>query len=221
MLCLIKIFGRVGLLIITAAYNLIFFLSKRIFAAYKLHSLKKECEAKVKFLRCPLASYFTLSKNPDVAVEIGKTVYLIRFINGISGARFLHFASKEYFVCFLKSRFTLGGRVKIRDRYKVTEHKGYITTSAHSVKILPELNIPEKYIKRNEFDERKIVPVLLFNPAPCEVSYVTEAKNSIKVAFTGDEFYDSKIFTASTFSRYAERMKREEELADKQIFFDN
>ena len=96
-----------------------------------------------------------------------------------------------------------------------------MTTSAHSVKILPKLQIPEEYVIRDEFDERKVVPVLLFNPAPCEVSYVSEAKTSIKVAFTGDEFYGMQIFTASTFVSYADRMMREEEAKEKQLFFDN
>jgi len=201
-------------------YKIIFTLSKRLFAVIKLYELKKETGARVVFLRSPIFSLITESPKPDVVVEIGKTVYLIRFINGISGQRFVHFASEEYFVSFLKNRFTLGGKVKIRARYRVTEHKGYITTSSHKVTVLPKLQIPEEYREISEFDGRKVVPVYIFNPAPCSVSYVTEEKTSIKVAFTGDEFYGVKIFTSSTFKNYAERMKREEESDTDKLFYE-
>ena len=56
----------------------------------------------------------------------------------------------------------------------------------------------------------KTVPVWIFNPAPGEVSLVTEEKTSIKLAFTGDTVYGEQIFTASTFAAYAERVFRDE-----------
>ncbi len=211
-----KIF--VFILALTVVYKLLYFISKRIFLIYQLYKIKSDCGASVKFLRCPFLSLFTLTDKPDATVEAGDTVYIVRFLNGFDGLHFMHFASREYFVTFIKSRFFLGGRVKIRDRFYVTEHKGYITTSAHSVKILPELSCELSREENDDFSHKKVVPVLILNPAPCEVSYVTETRNSIKVAFTGDEIYGSKIFTATTFRTHVDRQKREEDRRKREIF---
>ena len=54
------------------------------------------------------------------------------------------------------------------------------------------------------------------------MSYVTEGKTSIKVAFTGDEVYGRKIFTASTFEifvdREARRIRNEREMPERDIW---
>lgn len=207
------------ILALVLIYKLCFYISKRLSLIFRLLSLKKLCGATVRFTRFPLLSLIAPSKKPDAVVEIGNTVYLIRLINGRSGLHFLHFASPEYFVTFLKSRFFLGGRVRVRGRFFVTEHKGYITTSGHSVKILPPLEECEKYANQSGFYEKKTVPVLIVNPTPCEVSYVTASKSSIKVAFTGDEIYGVKLFTPKTFVIHADREKREEDRKRKEGIF--
>ena len=61
---------------------------------------------------------------------------------------------------------------------------------------------------KTEPSSKREMKILLFSPAPCEVSYVTEEKTSIKLAFTGDTLYSFKIFTPSTFATYAEREYR-------------
>jgi hypothetical protein len=48
----------------------------------------------------------------------------------------------------------------------------------------------------------------LLDPEPCEVTYVTEAKNSIRAAYTGDEVYGRMIFTPESFYIYADRRSR-------------
>ena len=74
------------------------------------------------------------------------------------------------------------------------------------MRILPKLRIPDEY----ELSRKKIVPVLIFNPAPHDVTYVTPEKNKVVAAFTGDTVYTEKIYTASTFVTFADRYAREE-----------
>ena len=186
-------------------YLLFFYLSKRIRAVYKIASLKKTNGAEIRYTRMPFASYFSLSKKPDVIVDIGNTIYLIRLINGKGGLKFLHFASSEYFVTFSKIRISVSGLFRFGGRNKAVSSG---STSRHSVKILPKLEIPEEY--KSPYYSKKVVPVLIFTPVPNEVTYVTETKTRIKPAFDGDLMYGQMIFTPSTFVSYADRMEREE-----------
>ena len=208
-----KIF-EVALIIIICAllYLFFYYVYKRIYAMKKLSSLKESSGAKITRCRCLFASYFKLSEKPDVIVEIGNCVYFVRLLNGRGGRRFMHFASREYFVTYSKMRLSIGNLTYFRGRRGMSGAPGFITTGAHSVKILPKLDIPDEYIAQREIYGKILIPVLILNPAPNEVSYVTENKTSIKVAFTGDEIYGQKIFTVTSFSSYAERVKRAESI---------
>ncbi len=186
-------------------YLFFFYFLKRIGAIYKIASLKKTNDAKIRYTRMPFASYFRLSAKPDIVVAIGNTTYLIRLINGKGGLKFLHFASPEYFVTFSKIRISVSGLFKFGRRSKAVSSE---STSRHSVKILPKLQLPEEYTKPSL--ERKLVPVLIFTPVPNEITYVTETKTRIKPAFDGDLMYGQMIFTPSTFISYADRKEREE-----------
>lgn len=185
---------------------------KRACAIRKINTLKTVSSAKIKKNRSPLASYFILSDKADLIVEVGKRVYFARFLNGKGAHRFMHFASPKFFVTYSKMRFSVGNLTALRPRRAVTKSPGFLTTGAHSVKILPPLKIPEEYIRISKEYGQVLESVLILNPAPNEVSYVTENKTSIKVAFTGDEIYGQKIFTASTFVSYAERVWREDRI---------
>ncbi len=206
-----------ALIIILAAiliFKITAYIWKRIRAIIKIKSLKKLCGADVKFLRSPLSSLFSVSGKPDISVKIGDSVYLLRLINGRDGKKHLHFASESFYITFSAMKITLGSLLNFGRKYKVTQGAGYQTTSAHSVKILPALEIPEEY--KNNFELEKIIPVLLINPAPSEVTYVTEERTSIKAAFDGDDVYGQRIFTASTFLIFADRAKRESELTARE-----
>ncbi len=197
-------------------YKLISFLTRRMRGIFKILALRRECGLSVRLLRSPLLTLFGTDERADAAVEIGDDVYLLRFVSGRSGRKHFHFASKRFYVTFSSMRITLGALLNVGRRYKVTRGSGYQTTSSHSVKILPELRIPEEY-----GDGRKrIIPVLILNPAPTEVTYVTEERTAIKAAFEGDDVYGQRIFTASTFFIYADRVKRQSEIKDpeKAIF---
>jgi hypothetical protein len=196
-----------AVIIFLTVYRMGFYVVKRVKAIRSLNALRSMPGARVKFLRSPFASLFRLSENPDAVVDVGETVFLIRFLSGRGGHIFMHFASPEYMVTFAKNRLTLGSVMQLGKKYKHTPG-GDRTTSRHSVKILPKLKIPAEYEVDPSFDSRKVVPVLILNPAPNEVSYVTEQKNSIKAAFTGDLVYGQKIFTSTTFTKHAEREAR-------------
>ncbi len=206
----------IGFVLIVLAFLWINKVLKRISAYIRIGSLKKMCGARIKIKRLPLLSFFTLSEKPDTVVEIGDNTYLIRYINGIGGMRYVHFANSRFFVTFSRNillpKFRMVGRIANRN-------PSYSLTSLRRVKILPELKVPEEYMIRSEFDTRKLIPVLIFSPAPHEVTFVSETKTSIKLAFTGDEFYGMKIFTASSFVRYADRVKRQSELRPEDSYF--
>ncbi len=204
------------IIIIAAAILLFGFLravSKRIFLISKLTSLKRDADAKIKYRILPFFSLIKLSAKPEITVELGERVYLIRLIGARSGLSRVHFASPEYIVT-VKGRLSEGKGKK----HVWGTRRGFLTVSPDNyirktgkVRILPKLNIPEN----GAFCEKKLIPVLIFNPSPHEVTYVTKEKNRVVAAFTGDEVYGQLIFTASSFVTYAERSAREEKEAIK------
>ena len=190
----------------------VYYAYKRISAMKKIYGLIDASGAKITKTRSAFASFFKLSDKPDLIIDIGRRVYFVRLLNGRGSRRFMHFASDEFFVTYSKMRFSFGNLTHFRTRRSVTRSTGFLTTGAHSVKILPKLKIPDEYIYQRDLYDKILEPVLILNPAPNEVSYVTKSKTSIKVAFTGDEVHGQKIFTASSFASFAERVCREDNL---------
>lgn len=176
-------------------------------AIWKLRSLNGKYGIRAEIKRSLLKSLFRMSEDPDAIVSFGDKVYLIRFYNGRGKKTQAHFANEEYSVIFsilkIKSFFSFSGKV-FSPRTSHTQ-----TTSAIriKVKILPKLRIPKEYESAAEKGIR-LMPVFLFNPAPSNVSYVSDERTSIKLAFTGDEFRGIRVFTGSTFASYAEREAR-------------
>ena len=187
-------------------------LFKRARLIARIYSLKKECGASVKFLRFPLLPTSLISENPDVAVEIGNTVYLIRLYSG-GKFKYVHFASPRYSVRFVRMKAGLFA-VNRRGKATVATSGSDTYNTQMRVFIIPELKIP-KWVT-DAYPEGRVENIMIFNPAPNEVSYVTEEKTTIKVAFTGDEFYGMKIFSASSFVAYADRETRKN---DELIYF--
>ena len=184
--------------------RLVMWISKRVLLISKLKSLKKECGATVKFLRLPFLPTSLMSEAPDATVEINDTVYLIKFYSGGS-MKYVHFASPKYSVRFAKMK---AGRFVVNTKWRSGAFSAVSNAFNVGAKvfIMPDFPIPEN-IKAEGYG-KKIEKVLIFNPAPFEVSYVSEEKTTIKLAFTGDEFYGVKIFTASSFAAYADRETR-------------
>ena len=180
------------------------FLTKRTLMLFRIYGLKKACNAKISLQSFPYRPMWMAGKKPDIRVEILDTVYLIRIYSGGGIGRSLHFANECYSASYIS---TAGGMPRRR------------TGNPRSQSPLTSgLNIGARVTYTAPLDRtdgaargKKIVPVLLLNPAPGSLSYVTEQKTSIRIAFTGDDMYGIKVFTASTFAIFADRMKREEE----------
>ena len=192
------------IILLVVIFRLTAWVSKRILLIRKLTSLKKECNATVRFTRFPFLPTSLMSEKPDVTVEINDTVYLIKLYSG-GAMKYVHFASPKYSVRFSKMR---AGRFVINTKWRAGAFSAVNSSFNVGAKvfIMPDFPIPDAE-KEGRFG-KTFEKVLIFNPAPFEVSYVTEEKNTIKLAFTGDDFYGIKIFTASSFVSYADRETR-------------
>lgn len=185
-------------------WKTISFTSNRITLLRRLSKLKKECGAKITLHKSPMRPMWRTTKAPDITVEILNTVYLIRLYSGIGRLRSVHFANEEYSCVYLRLR------VSARAPHGTGANSLAMTPGvnlAAKVRRIAPMEIPEEYAQT----DKKVVKVMVLNPAPAVLSYVTAEKTSIKIAFTGDELHGQKVFTADSFMRYADRMKREEE----------
>lgn len=202
------------ILIITAlllGVRFVVWILRRVGLLIKLSELKKLHGAKITYHRLPFLPTRLASKNPDITVEILDTVYLIRLYSGGGPTKFVHFASPKYSVRYSKLKtgpLVVQGR--IRSRFITFADSAFNVGTR--VVILPDFPIPND----DRYFGKRIERVLLFNPAPNDVSYVSDKKTSIKTAFTGDEMYGMKIFTGSSFVAYADRETRKN---DKMMYF--
>ncbi len=197
-------------IVIIALANLIsaaLYVTKRARAHLRFKALAKQGKFKLKFTRSFFASLFKISHAPDLIAEIGDKIYLLRYYNGKGGRYQVHFANEEYSVRFqillIRSLFSTGGRL-ISGHSNVAEST---TTVRRKVIIVPKLQIPEEYEAYEELG-KKIVPIMVFNPTPSSLTYVSDEKTSIKLAFTGDSFRGIKIFTGTSAANFLEREQR-------------
>ena len=179
--------------------KLLFFVIKRCLLLFNLYSLVGMCNAKITLHSFPFRPMWMMPKGPDVSVEILDTVYLLRLYSGRDGFSSVHFVNERYSAVYMQVR---GATRVARARINTPTLTGGINIGT-KVNILPDFEVPKEYL-----DGREIVKVLLLNPSPSALTYVTEEKTSIRIAFTGDELYGMKVFTASTFVNHADRESR-------------
>ena len=208
----------VVVLVIIQIYRILRSFIKRIFLVRKLAELKKTEGVSVKYRALPFLSLLKLSAKPEIVVQTAGTVFLIRLFGASSNHRRVHFANPEFTVTIKGKRAKTAVRVTGGTRYRavIKANTDYSRTKSGKVRILPKLRIPEEY----DFSRKKIVPVLIFNPAPHDVTYVTAEKNKVLAAFTGDTVYNDMIFTASSFVSYLDRYAREEKEKMRSFNFD-
>ena len=183
--------------VIFLSLGLLRFSAKRLTLLTRLLTLRRAAGSEIRLHSFPLRPMWAAGRGPDITVKILDTVYRIRLYSGGGASRSVHFTDRCWSVIYSRIR---AGTVSPRRR------------NARHVSIA-NLNVGARVVHLPDMprvDDPSIVDVLLFNPAPAEVSYVTEEGNSIRLAFTGDELLGYKVFTASTFVRYAERRYREE-----------
>ena len=179
---------------IVLIYKVIHFTLKRLFLFLSVMRLSRIAGISLEELR-PLAFFYPrVTKKPVVRVKIFGCSYAVRLFSGKSSLYAVHIANREYAAVFMKS----GGAVKVRRfvRSMRAVHEGSRVYFPRTVIMKPIECRP---------DERE---VMIFSPAPRELTYVTEKRTSIKVAFTGDEIYGMKIFTKTTFSNFVDRESR-------------
>ena len=178
------------------------FLFKRCVMLAKLYSLQKECGANICLHTFPFSPFPTKKEKPDITVEIFDTVYAIRLYSGISSTRFVHFVDEKYSVVYKRFRTMI---MPTRSQGRVGAGRGIRLSYASGgrVRVMPEM----KY----EVPGKRVTKVLLFSPAPYEVSFVTEERSTIRLAFTGDTLYGYRVFTSSTLPVFIDREKRKAE----------
>ncbi len=181
------------------AIKLIGFVIKRIAMLRSIYSLKKLCDANITLHTFFLRPMWWKCKSPDITVKIRDTVYRIHLYSGGGGTKFVHFANDRFSVVYSKWKTVMRSS---RGMHGLPRELGLTLSVKGRVNVIPPLS--------EHTGKERVVNVLLFSPAPAEVSYVTEEKTSIRLAFTGDTLYGYKIFTPSTFAIFAERQWRAE-----------
>ena len=186
-------------LLLVLVGKLVIFIGKRLGMLAKIYALKKQCDAKITLHSFVLRPMWWKCKTPDITVQIRDTVYRLHLYNGGGRARYVHFASDRFSVVYSKWKTVMRSSLGVQ---------GLPRNLGLTLSVKGEVNVIEPL---SSYQGRgRVENILLFSPAPEEVSYVTEEKTSIKLAFTGDTLYGYKIFTPSSFATYAERKWREE-----------
>lgn len=200
------------LIIISLFYLLaraLVFLFKRCVALARIYSLKKECNAKICLHRFPFSPFQSKGENPDITVEIFDTVYAIRLYSGVSGSSLVHFVDEKYSVVYKRLRTMI---MPSRSQSRAGRGIRLSYATGGRVSVMSRM--------KHEKPGKRTVNVLLFSPAPYEVSFVTEERSTIRLAFTGDTLYGYRVFTASTLCVFIDREKRrmEEEQKSDPVF---
>ena len=203
----------VVLLSLMAAVCLVRFLtliSKRLSLHASIMRLGKNEGVEVSVLRSPVASLFSIGEMPSYAVRVGSGIYYVRLYNGRGVGKVVHFASREFSVRF--SRLVTANYSRSRGGKRLRGFSRGVSVGSKVI-IIPSLRIPE-----NHPEGCTPYPVILFNPAPGEVSYVTEERTRIEVAFTGDEIYGARVFTKTTFASFIDRLTRGAVFVPKDVY---
>ena len=190
--------------------RLIALISKRLSLHIAITKLDRIEGVEVRVLRSPIASLFSTGAQPSYAVRIGSGIYYVRLYNGRGAGKVVHFASREFTVRF--SRLVTASYSRSRGGKRLRGFSRGVSVGSKVI-ILPPLSIPADHP-----EGCTAYPVMIFNPAPGEVSYVTEERTRIEVAFTGDEIYGARIFTKTTFLNFVDRMSRGAVFVPKDVY---
>jgi hypothetical protein len=158
-------------------------------------------------LSSPLLPLIPRPRKGAITLKILDTVYTLRLYSGGSGVKSVHFLDRRYSVICTRTAIGVPAVSRLRGKARL------ITTDS--------LNLGARVCVLDAPDESAegTVEVILFNPAPMEVSYVDGTGSSVKLAFAGDEMHGKLVFTLSSFISYAERRYREELHAKKSARF--
>ena len=189
-------------------FRILYLLVKRLRLNKKLLALGKLSGVEVKRTAPLFLSLLRPSSVAEYTVRLGGKAYLVRLYNGGGYGKAVHYANSRYTVKYSKLATAIYTATRKRGGRAQLTMKGSVSVGGRVI-ILPELRLPR------EFTEGEVIPVILFNPAPGEVSYVTEKRNSIRIAFTGDAAWGARIYNLSTFLIHIDREARR--LADLKL----
>ena len=184
-----------ALVIVLLLYRFIRLAATRTALYIRLRRLAKTKNFKLKFTRNPVLSLLKISHAPDITAEIGDKIYAIRLYNGAGKRHRVHFADQEY-----SARFRADCLSVMSDVGRAIMSKGRQDTSVGKsgrVIIIPSLVYSD--------GEKEIIPITVFNPAPSDITYVSEERSSIKRAFSGDEIYGTTVFSSRGVCDFLER----------------
>ncbi len=198
--------GAIEFLLIITALCLTLVFCKMIYKRCALIRMFKRLEGiegiEVKRLKCPFTSLIRMSRSPEYIVNIYENSYLVRCYNGGGVGKSVHFASPRFTARYSKMR----GYYYRAGMGRVVKTRGF--TFGSSVKIIEPIALSNGNFTKNYTE------VLIFNPAPEDVTFVVKEKTSIRAAFTGDTVYGRRIFTASAFEIFADREARRIRLSE-------
>ena len=182
------------LILLWLAASLITFYVKRIRLYKSVISLKKISGVSVEITSRLAFAAPKMVKAPAARITVRGKTYSVRIFNGRGALYAAHIASEKYAAVFLKSAGARKVRFFGRRHVAITQMKS-------TVYFAKTVIMPDR-------PKNSDIPVMIFNPAPRELTYVTPEKNSIRIAFTGDTVNGEMIFTAGTFARYIDRDSR-------------
>ena len=135
-----------------------------------------------------------IAATPAFRVKVHSKTYAVRLFSGKGSFHAVHIVNREFAAVFMKS----GGAVKVRRfvRSMRAVHEDSRVYFPRTVIMKPMERYPDE------------IEIMLFSPAPRELTYVSESRTSIKVVFTGDEVYGMRIFTKTTFCNFIDRDTR-------------
>ena len=184
--------------------RLALWMRKRIVLVLKLKKLVSRHNGELKFLRLPFLPTRMNSEKPDVYVKILNTVYLIRLYSGGNKHHMVHFVSERFSVRYMKMAMRMLASTRRRGTGIAYVDSGKAFT------VRSKVFVAKPMIAHDELTDSSLhcEKILLFNPAPHAVSYVSSEGTDIKVALTGDEVFGMKIYTGSSFVEYADAQAR-------------
>lgn len=190
----------IALILIYVTARALHLFIERTVSVIRLLSLRRKARLDVRIKPSAFFSVMKPSRKRDAEVEIGDETYLIRFLSGRGSLSYVHFASERFAVVYSKIHFSISGLLGRSARRGAARQAGAVDTSRQKVHIIEKLT---------SVSDKRVREVIILDPVPAEVTYVTETKTAIRAAYTGDEVYGRMIFTPETFVIYADRKFRE------------
>ena len=144
-----------------------------------------------------------MTSRPAALIRVNGKRLTLRLFSGKSKRHAVHLANEKYAATFFK----MGGKVRLRQISRIFVRAKAAVVDTTRVYFPKTHVLPAEEIKSSEGS------VIIFSPAPSEVTYVTPAKNSIDLALTGDRVFGSRVFTKTTFINYVDRLSRDPSLS--------